>query len=156
MEPNVFTLFEDQRVVEAVTQISRNPEHVHYHIPVIDRQQVLKGFVCIRELMRSEPESLVVTVTTPGVTRLLADSRREAIVSHPGWQLFPDLPVVDTRGRVLGMLSYRILRHLESEVGEPARGKALSGASKALGELYWLGISAFVRGTSSLVASDRE
>ena len=89
------------------------------------------------------------------MSQLLADSRREAILSHPGWQVFPDLPVVDARGRILGMLSYRILLHLESEVGEPASGRALSGASKALGELYWLGISAFVRGTSSILASDR-
>ncbi|MGW8177955.1 MAG: magnesium transporter MgtE N-terminal domain-containing protein, partial [bacterium] len=155
MEPNVFTLFEDETAKEAVSRISKHPGRLLYYTPVIDRRQALKGLVCIKELMRADSESSVVKVMESGFVPLLANLRRDAIIGHPGWRFFHDLPVVDERGCFLGVVGYRVLRHLESENQKQPRASAFSDSSRALGELYWLGISAFVKGTSSLV-TDKE
>ena len=156
MDPHVLTLFEDQEAGEAVSQISRDPQHVLCHIPVINRQQSLVGVTTVKDLMSADMTSLLLNLTDRGVARLKAETRREAILSHPGWRLYHDLPVVDHQDRFLGILSYRVLRHLESSEGVQPRGSAFSDASKALGELYWVGISAFVKAASSLDPSDSE
>jgi len=54
------------------------------------------------------------------------------------------------------VLSYQIVRQLESEKNRQTRGADLTKASKALGELYWLGISSLVTGASTLVSSEMD
>ena len=156
MDPQVFTLFDDISIKEAIKDIRGNPEHVFYHIPVINREQVLLGVVNIRELLISEPELRVASVMHTGIGKLLPNANRETILAHPDWRLYHELPVVDQTGVFLGLISYQVARRLEDEVQESARSTPLSDAGKALGELYWVGMSAFLKGAASVMKPEKK
>jgi magnesium transporter len=156
MDPQVFTLFDDISVKEAIKDIRNNPQHVFYHIPVISREQILLGLVNIRELMISEPESLVASVMHTGIGKLLPSANRETILAHPDWRNYHELPVVDQTGLFLGLISYQVVRRLESEVQESVRSASLSDTGKALGELYWVGMSAFLKGAASVMKPEKK
>jgi magnesium transporter len=151
MDPQVFTVFDDISVKEAIKEIRSNPEHVFYHIPVISREQVFLGLVNIRELMIAEPESRVASVIHTGIGTLLPNANRETILAHPDWRIYHELPVVDQTGIFLGLISYQVVRRLEEEVQGGAQSTPLSDAGKALGELYWVGMSAFLKGAASFM-----
>jgi len=156
MDPQVFTLFDDITVKDALLRIRTHPEHVFYHIPVIDREQVLLGLTNIREIMLSEPESLIASVMHPGIGHLSPNATREAILAHSDWRIYHDLPVVDQKGVFLGLISYQTIRRLEDDVQESARSRPLYDAGKALGELYWVGMSAFFKGAASFMKPEKK
>lgn len=156
MDPQVFTLFNDISVKEAIKDVRNNPQHVFYHMPVISREQILLGVVNIRELMISEPESRVASVMHTGAGKLLPSANRETILAHPDWRIYPELPVVDQAGVFLGLISYQVVRRLEDEVQASARSTPLSDAGKALGELYWVGMSAFIKGAASVMKPEKK
>jgi magnesium transporter len=156
MDPQVFTLFEDVPVKEALRHISNNPEHVFYHIPVINREQIFLGLVNIRELMISEQALPVESVMQTGIGTLLPNANRETILAHPDWRLYHELPVVNQIGGFLGLISYQVVRRLEDEVQKSARSAPLSDAGKALGELYWVGLSSFLQGAASIMNPEKK
>lgn len=157
MEPQVFTLPDDLIVREALKLIRRHPRFMLHHIPVIDREHVLVGLIKhVRDLLQAKPEATIATVMHSGVGRLLPNSTREAILVHPGWQVFQELPVVDESGVFLGVISYQTIRRLEAETRERDRAGAAHDAGTALGELYWIGMSAFFKGATTLASPDKK
>jgi magnesium transporter len=156
MDPQVFTLFDDISVKEAIKDIRINPEHVFYHIPVINREQAFLGLINIRELMISEPESRVASVMHTGIGSLSPNANRETILAHPDWRIYHELPVVDQTGIFLGLISYQVVRRLENEVQKSIRSAPLADAGKALGELYWVGLSAFLKGAASVMNPEKK
>jgi magnesium transporter len=155
MDPQVLTFFQDSTVKEAVDQISTRPKYVLFYVPVVDRQQKLAGVVSIQELMLAPPTASLKSILEAGVPVLSPSSDFDTITSHPGWKIYHDLPVVDRNDVFLGVLTHRVLRQLAAEREPSGHSAHLIDAGKALGELYWLGISALAKGASSLVGSDR-
>ena len=156
MDPQVFTLFDDIKVKEGLRTARKHPEHVFFHIPVINREQIFCGLVNIRELLIAEPELPVISIMHTGIGRLLPNANRETILAHPSWRIYHELPVIGQNGTFLGLVSYQTVRHLEDELQKSAPYNPLADAGKALGELYWVGMSAFVKGAVSLLKPEKK
>lgn len=105
--------------------------------------------------MLSEPEASVYSVMQTGIGQFSPNSNREAILAHPDWRTYHDLPVVDETGRFLGVIDYQTIRRLESDIKESIRPRSAYDTGKALGELYWIGMSAFIRGATTVVSPDK-
>lgn len=149
MNPQVFTLLEDITVREASKKILRQPKHVLYYIFVVTRQHQFVGSTNIRELMLAKPNEPISSIMHTGVSRVSPYLHRDAMLAHPGWRESHDLPVVDEKGIFLGAVSYPTIRRLESYSKESAQIEPLVDASIALGELYWIGLSAFFKGATT-------
>jgi len=85
----------------------------------------------------------------------LSNLSREAMLVYPDWQIYHDLPVVNENGIFLGIVDYRTIRRLENELRTGKTG-IQHDTGKALGELYWLGLSAFFKGAASAVNPDKQ
>ena len=156
MNPQVFTLYKDVTVKEALKQIRKYPKYVSDYIPVLNREHILEGIINIHELIQKKPELTITSVMNSGIGKLSPILKREAILSHPDWLIFHELPVVDKNGIFLGMLSYKVLRRLEYESKESEQPEYFESTGKALGELYWLGITAFIKGAASIIQSENK
>lgn len=157
MDPQVFTLSDDSTVKEALKLILKNPRFVLHHIPVLNRQYKFVGLIkYVRELMLTEPEALISSVMHTDVGYLSPTSSRDAVFAHPGWQVYHELPVIDEKGVFLGVVSYQTILGLENETRVSARPGHIQDAGKALGELYWIGMSAFFKGATSLVNTEKK
>ena len=75
-----------------------------------------------------------------------------AILEHPGWRRFPDLPVVDESGVLLGLIRYSAFRELELDRRE-GRERSVVNIAVVLGQLYWAGSSQLLRGLAETVLS---
>ena len=84
-----------------------------------------------------------------GTRSLLPEVDRAIILTHPAWRVHPVLPVATQEGLFLGTISYRTLKLLEE--AEDKHQEKGSDAGTALGELYWLGLMALVRGAISSI-----
>ncbi len=156
MNPQTFSLFDDLTAKEALALILKNPKHLYYHIPVTDRAQHFLGMTDTRELMLAEADRHVSVLTHAGVGQLSPTLSRQGILSHPDWQLYHELPVVDENGLFLGVIDYQTLRRLEMEAQAEQAGGPAHDAGRVLGELYWIGLSAFFKGAASIVNPDQK
>ena len=156
MKTRILVLPDDITVAEGLERMRRHPEQIFDYTYVINRDQVMVGFVKVRHLMLARPESIMSAVmkNTPG--RLLPRMGGETILAHPGWHNGHALPVVDENGVFLGAVSYQTLRKLENEVKEIRPTTHVDDAGKALGELYWLGISAFLKGAAVAIEGEKK
>jgi len=134
----------------------KDPKHLYYHIPVTDRVHHFLGMTDTRELMLAEADRHVSALTPAGLGQLAPTLSKQGILSHPEWQLDHELPVVDENGVFLGVIDYQTLRRLEIEVQAERVGGSVDAAGKVLGELYWIGLSAFFKGATSIVNLDRK
>lgn len=142
MDPHVLALPEDLSVREALDRVRKSAAHARYNIYVVDRDDRLVGVLNLRELLSGRPRARLSTLMKRDVIRLGADADRRAILHHPGWREVHSLPVVDADGRYLGAVRYRTLRRLESELVEPAAQGSVT--SRALGDLFWTGVSGLI------------
>lgn len=156
MNPQTFSLFDDLTAKEALALILKNPKHLYYHIPVTDRGHRFLGMTDTRELMLAEPDRHVSALTHAGVGQLSPTLSKQGILAHPDWQLYHELPVVDENGLFLGVIDYQTLRRLELEAQANLAGGPAHDAGRVLGELYWIGLSAFFKGAASIVTREEE
>lgn len=111
------------------------------YVYVVGDGQVLAGVVSLRDLLAAAPRAPLASIMTRGVDLLRARADRAAIVAHPGWRRYYELPVVDEQGVFLGVLRYATVRRLERELA-PDRPPVSSVAPLiAIGELYWVGLA---------------
>lgn len=156
MKTRILVLPDDITVAEGLESLRRHPEQIFDYTYIINRDQVMVGFVKVRHLMLARPESIMSAVMKKTTERLRPQMGRNTILAHPGWRNGHALPVVDENGVFLGAVSYQTLRKLESEVDEMQPTSHTGDAGKALGELYWLGISAFLKGVTAAIEGEKK
>ena len=156
MDPQVFTLFEDSYVKEALKHMRKRPEHLIYYVYVLNRDQVFKGYTNLRELMLADPNALIASVMRTDMGHLSPKLNRTAILEHPDWQRFHVLPVVNGKGVFLGALGYRTLRRLEHEENQRPMAESGRDAGTALAELYRIGVVGLLKWVASTAGSTTE
>lgn len=155
MDQQAFVLQDDLTVGEALNLFKTTKLHLYYYAPVINRDREFVGVTSVRTLMLSEPDDSVVSLTESSTATLSPTSTREAILAHPAWRVYPDLPVVDENGVFLGVIAYQVIRQLETDTQASGAVRPAYDAGRALGELYWIGMSAFFKGAAALVTEER-
>lgn len=152
MDPLVFTFPDDITVREALKRIRKRPEKARFYIYVVNRDHLLSGVLNIRELLLGNAADPLVAIMHTQVESLSPDAHLQAILEHPGWLEYHALPVIDSTGRLLGVIQYETLRSLDasSHKSQALRQAAIAGG--ALGELYRIGLSGLVRSAGTAAA----
>ena len=150
MDPRVLTIPDDLTVEEALARVQAQATVVKDYIYVVDRGQILVGVYSLNRLLEALPHQKITALMDKPTAQVSPYMTQQAILEHPGWRLFHDLPVVDPQGMFLGAISYITLRKLEHEALGRAGTMSDQDVSSALGELYWIGLSGFIKGAASI------
>ena len=82
-----------------------NSESIYY-IYVLDAERRLLGFVSLRDLILAKPTSLVSDLMQKDVITVRVDDPRERVVEQLARFDFIAMPVVDDRGRLVGIVTH--------------------------------------------------
>jgi magnesium transporter len=147
MDPDVPAFFEDSKASRIWKRLSRYERRLGPYIYVVGGEGKLVGVLSLRELMTAPPNAELRSVMTRPVARIEARDRDRAVVTHPGWQRYSALPVVDAEGVLLGVIRYSTFRSME--VRDVTRKPEAWSSAVALAELYWRSSSTFLFGLLS-------
>lgn len=151
MDPKVFILPEDITVKGAIKRFRKHPRHLIFYIYVVNRDHALVGQTSIRDLLLSDPNTLISSIMQKNLKYLSPHLSSQAILAHTGWQEFHALPVVDDRGIFLGAIGYRAIRRLIRDADERRLVTPENTAGRAMGELYWLGLSGLLNWAATAI-----
>lgn len=155
LDPRALALPEDVTVGEGTRRLRKSAGDMLYYLYVVDAGRRLTGVLDVRELLTAPHDVPLSAVMRTSVARLRASADREAILAHPGWRRVHALPVVDEDGVLLGAIRYQTLRRIEEERMERDGGSEPLATARALGELYWLGLTGMLEGlAASAVRTD--
>ena len=121
---------------EAITRLrsqAPNSESIYY-IYVIDPERKLLGFVSLRDLILAKPTALVSELMQRDVITVRVEEPREHVVEKLARFDFIAIPVVDDRGRLVGIVTHDdVLDAVRQEATDEAQ---MSAAIAPLGESY--------------------
>lgn len=147
MDPRFVVFHESREVEETLSEITEKGADLRYYIYIVDDESTLVGVLSVREAVAAPKGARLSEVMRRPVATLSARAGRGAILAHPAWKRVPSLPVVDEKGRIVGVFRYRTLQELEGAPDEDDQPSAL-GLALSLGELFWWGASGLFRGLS--------
>ena len=150
MDTHVFTLPDDIIVKDALNRLRKHSGQVLEHVYVLDRKNILIGYVALHKLTTAPHQHPISSMTGEILWKLHPGMSKKVILSNHGWQYYNSLPVVDEQRIFLGALEHISLRKQESDVFSPSFSKEGADVGSALGELYWIGISAFAKGVAAV------
>jgi magnesium transporter len=136
-DPSVLAFATDVAVADAVAEVRRAGQQLHHHLFVVDRAQVLVGVVSLRELLAAPETVTIGSIARREIAKLNATADLQAILAHPSWTDLHTLPVVDEKGRFVGVLRHATLRRIEAEVAGAQRGQSVVDVMLEFGELSW-------------------
>jgi magnesium transporter len=145
MDVDLLALPHETLVGQAWEQVKATAQRAIYYVYVVQRSRLLVGVLNLKELATAPPDRQLRTVMVTDVVTLPPDLTVPALIAHSGWLDFHALPVIDDRGRFLGVIRHETVRRLELEYVS-RRGTTVPDVGLALGELYWVGLSKFTEG----------
>lgn len=135
-DATVLTLLERETVGQALDRVRGDVAHAAYYLYVLGGNRRLVGVTSLRDLLAAEPNTPISLMCKKQPATLLAETRSDVMLHHSGWQRYHALPVVDHRGRFVGMVRHETMRSAE----RVQRGhSAISPAAAALAELFGIG-----------------
>lgn len=141
VEYDTFRVPSDITAGEAIERSRRARTPVRYYVYVTDRDNRLVGVVSLKELLRAGASVAVSDVMSSEPARLYATESASEVVAHYHWRRFPMLPVVDTDGRLVGVILYETIQKLREEGLQDSGWSDMRDTLLALSEVYWLGMS---------------
>jgi magnesium transporter len=124
---------------------------VRHPIPVVNEDHRLLGMASLDDL-RTSPRSKPLTALMRAATTAIPSSLdRVNIVGLPAWRDSTALPVVDGEGTLLGLLHQQLVRDVETEL-RAAYAPPTNVTSRALGEVYGVGVGGFLEALVSFSA----
>jgi magnesium transporter len=138
MDPAVATLAPDMNAGDALQQIRTQDGDVHDCAFVRNGQRRLCGVLRLAALVRAPSRELVSVLMEPPVHTLAALASVNVAASHPGWDQFLVMPVVERENRLVGALHRRVLAAALALPGARREPSAASGVFAA----YWHTVSA--------------
>lgn len=141
----------DRTAGEALAVIRAHPGRYGHYIYVVARDGELVGVLRLIDVVAAAPEARLDALMVSPVVRLLADDPEAAVLAHPGWARYAQLPVVEANERLVGVIrddDVRAMRRREpSEAADPSTTLALS-----IAELFWIGMIGVADGVANVVA----
>lgn len=155
MDPAVFTLTENLTVKEAIAAIKRNKEHVQPELFVLTSDRKLLGVLPLSALITEDPGKKIKSLTNTIITTLSPETPIQMVLSHPEWQNFYALPVVDRTSLFLGIVRLEEIRSILIQSGDKVK-EAGQLTINALGELYRLGLAGLIKSATDIAAPSKE
>lgn len=152
MEPRVLALPRDLGVKDAIQRLEREAQALRGYVYVVDRGGALVGVVAVRELMSAEASAQLGSIMRAAEATVSPFTAVSDLLTHPGWQDYHALPVVDENRALLGAVRYSTYRRLEREVAGGRQTSELVDTGVALAELYWLLLSRALTGVATTSA----
>jgi magnesium transporter len=110
MTTEVAMIEEDLSVRKAIDELTREAEHLEtiYYIYVVDHDLHLRGVVTARQLLTAlgKPERHVGDLMETDLILVNADEKREEVTERVAKYDLHAIPVVDDRGRLLGIITH--------------------------------------------------
>jgi len=140
MDPNICEVAEDLSIGEVKKIIKNFPKKDFHFLYIVDREGSLKGQINFLEIFRIDSTHPLKRILNPPHSVISARANIYEILTHAGWQQYPEIPVVDEDNKLLGVLNYQILRSLQ----EKSQNVFISPLTTLmqLGETSWVGMIA--------------
>ena len=140
MDAHVATFRQDTRAGEALARVRDLGSGQERSIVVVDDDGRLTGVTTIAELALADPQTLVRRLAQAAQGRIQALTPREDIVEELSRSKASSLPVVDTQGRVVGIIQHdALVRAVHEEVTVDMQ--TMVGASAEEGALSPIGFA---------------
>lgn len=147
MLPLELPLREDMAVQDVVNALKGEKGRKSSNLYVVSRDGALAGAVSIHDLLLADDAGRVSDIMKTGIPKFFAGLPAESVTDHPGWYEHLSIPVVDGSDKLIGTLSLEAARKGNAETGEEL-AKHIMETGSALGELYRIGLAAFLQSVS--------
>lgn len=144
MDPVLFTLRKSVKVGKALTFLKEHKRPVSPYVFVVNQDKSLYGLVNLQDLLLADKDVPLTTLANTGVTKLFDDVHLETVINFDSWLHYYALPVTDRSDVLVGSLKLEAVRR-GSLKSEEVLGKQAIKAGAALGELYRIGLTGFLR-----------
>jgi len=149
MEPVVATVRAADTVADAIEALRGVGETHASHLTVVDGAGRVAGSVAFATLLAASNERTVGELMEGGITPLNAETPLTQVVVDRSWDAWPERPVVDDRGRVIGRVTLaRVLLERRQPETEPI---AATSAGGALVAGYTTAVTGLVRVAADLL-----
>jgi magnesium transporter len=136
MDANILALPSEISAGEARQRVRRRSRATGNYLYVVDEERRPVGVISLGELMLAPPKASLASLMRSTVAWISARAGADLVLAHPGWRELHALPVVDSKGVLVGILrreTYERLREELAQLGADGR----SGFGLALAELFW-------------------
>jgi len=144
----------DTTVVDTIRAISRMQQMRDSEIYIVDDQHRLVGAVELGKLLTSNQQAHLGELMNHSVPMLSAHAPAEALLTHPAWQQWRKMPVVERDNTLVGLLEYTVLYEIYSD-------KTISSPDStdrivSLGVTYWLSLVHLFETFLSMAISNKQ
>ena len=150
-DPDVVVLSPETSVAEALTRVKSGDESRVEQVFAVDREQRLVGMIDLHELLRAPESTAIASIMHKPTAVLNAAATVSGAANQRGWQQASVLPVIDSSGRVIGVLRRSSLaralarNRLQTQVEEGAPLLALAARG------YWTAVSSLAEAAITLL-----
>ncbi|GJL50369.1 MAG: hypothetical protein NPIRA01_15960 [Nitrospirales bacterium] len=137
-DPRVLTLSPDMTVAHALNHIGQESRQAIYYLYIIDHHTILHGVILMKELLAAHAETTLASIMNQNVKMVPASANAQDLLSHPAWQIYDSLPVVEQGKAFIGVLRYRTLKKFLEAHTNTRDPEFLSDALLQLWEAYSL------------------
>lgn len=147
MVPLNFLLRNDMIVKDAKKALKREKDKISPTVFVVNNDGTLLGLIRSHDLLVAKETDKISAILKTETSRFLADMPVESIKNHPGWYENRVIPVVDRADKLIGAIHFEAIQNTTVEPGQEMNLRVME-TSTALGELYRIGLTAFLQSVS--------
>lgn len=147
MLPLEFLLRKDMVVKDVLKALKREQDINLLKVCVVNEQGTLEGIIRLQDLLTANKTDEIERLMVLDIPKFQADLTIESIKDHPVWLKYRSIPVVDSNEKLIGVLKFESTQLIKWEPGRE-HTKQVMETSNALGELYWIGLTAFLHSVS--------
>ncbi len=147
MNPLVFSFKKEQTVKEAITKLKQERKGSIAVFPVVNPEGNPEGIVKIQDLFLAENKSLISSIMKTEIPLFSADVSIESVLDYQGWNEYQSVIVVDSIGKLIGILDLETVQKLKIKIGAE-QNNLTSETASSLGELYRVGLTGILHSIS--------
>ena len=132
-------------VKDVLQLLKRDDTKEEFYLYVVDLDGIFLGIVRLKELFLADQNDIMENLMITNIQSFLKDIPVKSIPEHPVWQEYQEIPVLDSSGKILGKLPYRILLKHINTPGKTSSNE-ITATGSAIGELYRIGITGLLQG----------
>ena len=150
-DPDVVVLSPEATIAEALTRVKSGDESRVEQVFAVDREQHLVGMIELHELLRAPEATSLASIMHKPTAVLNGAATVSGAANQRGWQQASALPVIDSSGRLIGVLRRASLaralarNRLQTPVDEGAPLLALFARG------YWTAVSSLAEAAITLL-----
>jgi magnesium transporter len=149
-DPDVLALPGTTRAAEALERV-RHMEGIVQRVFVTSGDRRLEGWVPLPALLRASAGAALASIMSRPDGVLTAQTPLAGAVGHPGWERSSLLPVVESGGRLVGVLTRDALARASRRVSRPAPAAEAGSLAGMLTRSYWDALSGGAEAMATLL-----